>query len=134
MLLEVNNLVKWFDRRPAEPLVVLHGIDLAVEAGDFVALIGPSGAGKTTLLNIVSTLDSPSAGKVLISGVDVNALGQRKLNHFRNRNLGFVFQDDLLLDHLTAIENVMLPGRIAQIRPRKSESLGRAVEARRARR
>ena len=114
MLLHVENLVKRFQRYPAPPLVVLHGIDLEIGEVEFVALVGPSGAGKTTLLNIISTLDCPSEGTVTISGVDVHRLAQRDLNRFRNRNLGFIFQDDLLLPHLTAIENVMLPGRIAR--------------------
>lgn len=122
MLLTVENLYKRFGRPPAPPLVVLHGINLAIDKGEFVALVGPSGAGKTTLLNIVSTLDSPSDGTVTISGVDVHRLGQRALNHFRNRHLGFIFQDDLLLPHLTALENVMLPGRIA----RKPDRVNRA--------
>ncbi len=122
MLLTVDNLYKRFGRPPAPPLVVLHGIDLAIDKGEFVALVGPSGAGKTTLLNIVSTLDSPSEGTVTISGVDVHRLGQRALNQFRNRHLGFIFQDDLLLPHLTALENVMLPGRIA----RKPDRVNRA--------
>jgi lipoprotein-releasing system ATP-binding protein len=114
MLLHVENLVKRFQRHPAPPLVVLHGIDLEIGELEFVALVGPSGAGKTTLLNIISTLDCPSEGTVTISGVDVHRLAQRDLNRFRNRNLGFIFQDDLLLPHLTALENVMLPGRIAR--------------------
>ncbi len=114
MLLTVESLSKHFGRPPAPPLVVLHEINLVIDKGEFVALVGPSGAGKTTLLNIVSTLDYPSSGTVVISDVDVHLLGQRDLNHFRNRNLGFIFQDDLLLGHLTALENVMLPGRIAR--------------------
>jgi len=126
MLLNVDNLYKRFDRYPAPPLEVLHGIDLAIDEGEFVALVGPSGAGKTTLLNIVSTLDSPSEGTVTIAGVNVHRLGQKDLNRFRNRNLGFIFQDDLLLGHLTAVENVMLPGRIA--RQPDHVSRGRAKE------
>ncbi len=101
------------------PLKVLHGVCLEIEAQEFVALVGPSGAGKTTLLNLVSTLDAPTEGRVLIDGVDVHRLPQRRLNHFRNNNLGFIFQDDLLLPHLTALENVMLPGRVARMRPRQ---------------
>lgn len=122
MLLEIESLYKQFDRHGAEPLVVLHGIDLSIDEREFAALVGPSGAGKTTLLNIVSTLDSPSAGRVTIADVDVHRLSQRQLNRFRNDMLGFIFQDDLLLPHLTAIENVMLPGRIA----RKSDAASRA--------
>jgi len=112
MLLTIEKVTKQFPGTP--PLVVLHEIDLAVEKGEFVALVGPSGAGKTTLLNVVSTLDRPSAGTVRIAGTDVHHLRQKRLNRFRNRNLGFIFQDDLLLSHLTALENVMLPGRIAR--------------------
>jgi ABC-type lipoprotein export system ATPase subunit len=128
MLLVVDNVTKQFAGSP--PLVVLHGISLGVEEGEFVALVGPSGAGKTTLLNIVSTLDVPSRGAIRIAGVDVHRLGQRELNKFRSRNLGFIFQDDLLLPHLTALENVSLPGRIARISRRQSrrraeELLGR---------
>jgi ABC-type lipoprotein export system ATPase subunit len=132
MLLTVENLYKRFGRPPAPPLVVLHGIDLSIDKGEFVALVGPSGAGKTTLLNIVSTLDSPSDGTVTISGVDVHRLAQRALNQFRNRHLGFIFQDDLLLPHLTALENVMLPGRIARkpdrVNRARSEELLKRVE------
>ena len=113
MLLEVRNLTKRFGG--AAPLVVLRAIDIEIEQGELVALVGPSGAGKTTLLNIVATLDRPSEGTVRIAGVDVHRLRQRDLNRFRNGNLGFVFQDDLLLPHLTALENVMLPGRIARL-------------------
>jgi lipoprotein-releasing system ATP-binding protein len=118
MLLEVKNLTKRFGGAP--PLVVLRAIDIEVEEREFVALVGPSGAGKTTLLNIVATLDAPSEGTVRISGVDVHRLGQRDLNRFRNRHLGFIFQDDLLLPHLTALENVMLPGRIARLPERQT--------------
>jgi len=118
MLLEIDNVTKSFPGTP--PLVVLHEIDLSIGKGEFVALVGPSGAGKTTLLNVVSTLDRPSSGTVRISDVDVHHLPQKKLNRFRNQNLGFIFQDDLLLPHLTAVENVMLPGRIARLPERRA--------------
>jgi ABC-type lipoprotein export system ATPase subunit len=111
-LLKVENLNKRFEG--AVPLQVLFDINMEMEAREFVALVGPSGAGKTTLLNIVSTLDAPSDGAVLIHDVDVHRLAQQELNRFRNSNLGFIFQDDLLLPHLTALENVMLPGRVAR--------------------
>jgi len=118
MLLVVDNVTRQFGGTP--PLVVLHDVSLSVEKGEFVALVGPSGAGKTTLLNVVSTLDAPSRGTIRIAGVDVHRLGQRELNRFRSRNLGFIFQDDLLLPHLTALENVMLPGRIARLSRRRA--------------
>ena len=128
MLLRIENLNKWFGG--SVPLHVLFDINLEIDQGHFVALVGPSGAGKTTLLNVVSTLDAPSSGRVLIAGHDVHRLAQRALNRFRNSNLGFIFQDDLLLPHLTALENVMLPGRIARkaqakVRRRAEELLDR---------
>jgi ABC-type lipoprotein export system ATPase subunit len=112
MLLKVENLDKHFGGDV--PLHVLQDIDLELTEREFLALIGPSGAGKTTLLNIISTLDAPTGGRVLIKDVDVHRLDQRALNRFRNRHLGFVFQDDLLLPHLTALENVALPARISR--------------------
>ncbi|HHH75563.1 MAG TPA: ABC transporter ATP-binding protein [Phycisphaerae bacterium] len=112
MLLEVENLNKKFGG--SVPVHVLKDINLSMDNGQFAALVGPSGAGKTTMLNIISTLDSPTSGHVRISGVEVHSLGQAELNRFRNMALGFIFQDDLLLGHLTALENVMAPGRIAR--------------------
>ncbi len=112
MLLQIEKLNKTFGG--AVPVHVLKDIDFQMEAGDFVAMVGPSGAGKTTLLNIISTLDGPTDGQVLIDGVDVHELAEAELNRFRNEHLGFVFQDDLLLAHLDALENVIMPGRIAR--------------------
>ncbi len=125
MLLNVEHLDKRFGG--AVPLQVLYDINFQMEQGDFAALVGPSGAGKTTLLNIVSTLDAPSAGRVLIADTDVHRLGQRRLNDFRNHHLGFIFQDDLLLSQLTAIENVMVPGRIARKPAAKVRRRAKAV-------
>ena len=112
MLLKIENLDKHFGG--TVPLHILKDINLELAEKDFLAVIGPSGAGKTTLLNIISTLDMPTGGRVLIKDVDVHRLGQRALNRFRNQHLGFVFQDDLLLPHLTALENVALPARISR--------------------
>jgi len=112
MLLKVRNLHKQFGG--AVPVRVLHDVNFEMAEGEFVGLTGPSGAGKTTLLNIISTLDSPTSGEVLIRELNVHTLAQRELNQFRNRHLGFVFQDDLLLEHLTALENVLAPARISR--------------------
>ena len=112
MLLEVQKVNKRFGG--AVPVHVLKDIELSMERGDFAALVGPSGAGKTTLLNIISTLDSPTSGQVHIDGVDVHDLAEARLNRFRNEHLGFIFQDDLLLPNLSALENVIMPGRIAR--------------------
>lgn len=128
MLVKIENLNKRYGG--AVPLQVLFDINLDIEEKEFVALVGPSGAGKTTLLNIVSTLDIPTSGQITMWDVDVHRFSQKELNRFRNGNLGFIFQDDLLLPHLSAIENVMLPGRIArkpwpQVHDRAKELLGR---------
>ncbi|HEX2165144.1 MAG TPA: ABC transporter ATP-binding protein, partial [Thermoanaerobaculia bacterium] len=92
---------------------VLRGIDLAVEPGELVAIVGPSGSGKSTLLHLLGTLDRPDVGQVLIGGQDVATLTGTRLAAFRNRTIGFVFQFHQLLPDFTALENVMLPGRIA---------------------
>lgn len=93
---------------PAET-EVLHGIDLALTKGEFVALIGPSGSGKSTLLNIIGLLDRPTGGKLLIKGEDVSALTETQLTSLRGRTIGFVFQYHYLLSAFTALENVMMP-------------------------
>jgi lipoprotein-releasing system ATP-binding protein len=98
---------------------VLRGIDLFVEEGEMVAIVGPSGSGKSTLLHLLGALDRPDTGAVEIGGQSLAALSGAKIAAFRNRTLGFVFQFHQLLPDFTALENVMLPGRIAGIEPRK---------------
>jgi lipoprotein-releasing system ATP-binding protein len=94
-------------------LQVLKGIDLHINKGEVVSIVGPSGAGKTTLLQIMGTLDKPDAGTVTIAGTEVSALGGKALSAFRNRHIGFVFQFHQLLPEFTALENVMMPALIA---------------------
>lgn len=86
----------------------LDGVSLDVAAGEFVAIMGPSGSGKTTLLNCISTIDRPSAGRILIKGQDITELKSRALAKFRREQLGFIFQDTNLLDTLTGFENIAL--------------------------
>jgi lipoprotein-releasing system ATP-binding protein len=88
---------------------VLHGIDLKLEHGEFLALIGPSGSGKSTLLNIVGLLDRPTSGRLTIKGQDTAALGDAEITHLRGHTIGFVFQYHLLISAFTAKENVMMP-------------------------
>ena len=94
-------------------LQVLKGIDLSINKGEVVSIVGPSGAGKTTLLQIIGTLDRPDSGTVYVDSVDVTALSQKKLADFRNQHIGFVFQFHQLLPEFTAIENIMIPAYIA---------------------
>ena len=88
---------------------ILHGIDLTLGRGEFVALIGPSGSGKSTLLNIMGLLDRPTSGRLFIEGQDTSALDDRALTRLRGRSIGFVFQHHLLITAFTALENVMMP-------------------------
>ena len=94
---------------PAEPLVVLRGVSLAIAPGESLAIVGPSGSGKSTLLNILGTLDRPTAGSVTLDGTDPFALDAKDLARFRSTRVGFIFQDHHLLPQCTALENVLLP-------------------------
>jgi len=88
---------------------ILHGIDLTMRTGDFLALMGPSGSGKSTLLNIIGLLDRPSAGRLLINGEDTGILGDAELTRLRGKTIGFIFQYHYLISAFTAQENVMMP-------------------------
>lgn len=98
-------------------LQVLRGIDMQIQQGEVVSIVGPSGAGKTTLLQIMGTLDAPDSGRVLINGEETGRLKERELSAFRNRHIGFVFQFHQLLPEFTALENVMIPALIAGRQP-----------------
>ena len=99
-------------RKSFGTLEVLKGIDLLVERGEVVSIVGPSGAGKTTLLQILGTLSRQSSGEIEIDGEAVHALSDRQLSRFRNTKIGFVFQFHHLLPEFTALENVCIPGYI----------------------
>ncbi|HKI87171.1 MAG TPA: ABC transporter ATP-binding protein [Thermoanaerobaculia bacterium] len=110
--IEARGLVRTF-RDGERRIEVLRGVDLAVGQGEMAAVVGPSGSGKSTLLHLLGALDRPNEGEVVIGGQKLGELDPSALAAFRNQNLGFVFQFHELLDDFTAIENVMLPGRIA---------------------
>lgn len=107
-MIEVKNVYKSFG-----DLVVLQGVNLTIEKGQIVSIIGKSGAGKTTLLQIIGTLDRPTGGQVLIDGVNVMEMKEKELAQFRNHRIGFIFQFHQLLPEFTALENTMMPGLIA---------------------
>ena len=107
-LVTLRNLHKTYQRGP-EKVDVLHGIDLDIEKGDFVALMGPSGSGKTTLLNLIGGLDSPTAGEIEVAGERIDRMTSGQLAQWRSRHVGFVFQFYNLMPMLTAQKNVELP-------------------------
>ncbi len=107
-MIDIKNITKSFGS-----LQVLKGIDLHINKGEVVSIVGPSGAGKTTLLQIIGTLDKPDSGSVIVDGIDVGSLSIGKLSDFRNQHLGFVFQFHQLLPEFTALENIMIPAYIA---------------------
>jgi lipoprotein-releasing system ATP-binding protein len=108
MSLTVHNLRKDYPTR-GEPLPVLRDVNLQLEPGDALAVLGPSGSGKSTLLHIVGTLDTPTSGSVRLGATDPFALSEKELAHFRNRHIGFVFQDHYLLPQCSVLENVLIP-------------------------
>ena len=120
-MIDIKNITKSFGS-----LQVLKGIDLHINKGEVVSIVGPSGAGKTTLLQIIGTLDKPDAGTICIDGIDVSSLSTRKLSNFRNQHIGFVFQFHQLLPEFTALENIMIPAYIAG--KSNSEAKQRALE------
>ena len=109
-MIELHNIHKNFGT-----LEVLKGIDLTINKGEVVSIVGPSGAGKTTLLQIIGTLDRPDSGQVLFDGVDISAYKEKQLSAFRNCHIGFVFQFHQLLPEFTAVENVMMPALISGV-------------------
>jgi putative ABC transport system ATP-binding protein len=105
----------------------LHVPELAIETGKKTAMIGPSGSGKTTLLNLVAGIGTPSAGRVVTSGVEVSSLGEAARRDFRVRNIGLVFQEFELLEHLNVLDNILLPCRITPAVQIRQEHRDRAV-------
>ena len=116
-MIEIKGVTKSFGS-----LQVLKGIDLCIEKGEIVSIVGPSGAGKTTLLQILGTLDKPDSGSVVVDGIETSTLSTNKLSEFRNKHLGFVFQFHQLLPEFTAIENIMIPAYIAGMKPKEARS------------
>jgi putative ABC transport system ATP-binding protein len=125
-MLELRSVSKTYGEGPAA-VDALRGVDLRVEAGSMVAVMGPSGSGKSTLLTIAGTLEDPSAGSVLVDGADTSRLSRNDKARLRRRLIGYVFQDFNLLPGLTAAENVMLPLELDGIAARKARKTGLAA-------
>ena len=107
-LVSIRNLTKTYQRGP-EKVEVLHGVNLDIAEGDFVALMGPSGSGKTTLLNLIGGLDTPSGGEIAVNGERIDNMGGGQLSGWLSLNVGYVFQFYNLMPALTAQKNVELP-------------------------
>lgn len=118
-ILEVEDLVKYYGAH-GSITKALRGISMTIHQGEFVGVMGPSGSGKTTLLNVVSTIDTPTSGRVTVGGQELTSLKRRELARFRRERLGFIFQDFNLLDTLTLRENIELAVSIAG-RPGRSD-------------
>jgi putative ABC transport system ATP-binding protein len=125
-MVDVRNVTKVY-RRDAEELVVLNGLSLQVQEGDFAALMGPSGSGKSTLLNLIAGIDKPTSGDVVVAGTNVAQLGETELASFRSHNVGFIFQFYNLIPVLNATENVELPLLLTHLS--KAERRERAATA-----
>ncbi len=123
----LKQLSKVYAEGESEEVRAVNGIDLEIEKGEFVAIVGPSGSGKSTLLNLIGGLDTPTTGHVYIDGVDTQGLDDKQLTRIRREKVGFVFQDFNLLPVLNALENVMLPLRYLKVGTREREK--RATDA-----
>ncbi|SNB45393.1 ABC transporter ATP-binding protein [Geobacter sp. DSM 9736] len=127
-LIEINNLTKQYTCG-GETVEALRGVDIGVEDGEFITIMGQSGSGKSTLLSILGGMNHPTAGRVEVGGTNIYALGDEPLADFRARNFGFVFQSFHLIPYLTALENVMLPLTVASRKTsEKRETSRRALE------
>jgi putative ABC transport system ATP-binding protein len=127
-LIEIRNVAKQY-RSGDEVVEALRGVDITIEAGEFITIMGQSGSGKSTLLSILGGMNHPSSGEVEIAGVKLYQLPGEKLADFRAENLGFVFQSFHLIPYLTAMENVMLPLAIVKMKtPAKKGAARQALE------
>ena len=120
-MIKVSSVTKSFGS-----LQVLKGVDLEIQQGEIVSIVGASGAGKTTLLQLIGTLDNPDSGNINFLDTNVNALNKKELARFRNKNIGFVFQFHHLLPEFTALENVCIPGYLSNTPKKEVEE--RATE------
>jgi len=119
MLLEGKQIYKSYNK-----IKVLDGIDINISSGEIVSIVGKSGAGKSTLLYILSTLEIPDKGNVFIDGINLNSLSNNQIAHFRNQNIGFVFQFHNLLPEFNTLENVCLPGYMTNKTKKEVENQG----------
>ena len=128
-VIQMNGIVKRYYEGKENELEILHGMDLTVRQGDFVAIVGESGSGKSTLMNIIGTLDKPTAGTYLLDGTNVQAMTDSQLSVIRNKKIGFVFQNFNLIGRTSALKNVELPMLYAHVPPRQRTQRARELLA-----
>lgn len=121
-MIQIENLTKKFGN-----LQVLKGVDLTIEKGEVISIVGSSGAGKTTLLQLIGTLDKPTGGTIRFNGEDLGRLSSKRLAAFRNKHIGFVFQFHQLLPEFTALENIMIPAFIGGADKKEAEERAREL-------
>ena len=124
-IIQIKNLTKIFG--DGVEIKALDGVDLDIERGEFLAIIGPSGSGKSTLLNQIGILDTPTSGTILLNGIDVTEMSDKQRSRTRNKELGFIFQYHHLLPDFNALENVMMPLLISGIKSSKAREIARRV-------
>ena len=129
-ILKVNQLTKTYGKKGEKQYQALKGINFELNRGEFVGIMGASGSGKTTLLNILSTLDKPTSGNVVINGKDITTLKKNQMADFRGKEIGFIFQDFNLLDNLTNRENIALPLSLQNVKAREINNQVEAIASR----
>lgn len=122
-LIQLKKVSKSYNLGKENEFKALKGIDLEIDSGEFVAIMGPSGSGKTTMMNILGALDTPTAGKYLVDGVDISNFRADQLAEFRNGTVGFIFQQFNLLPRTSVIENVLLPTIYGEIQDREQKAV-----------
>lgn len=129
-ILKVNQLTKTYGKKGEKQYQALKGINFELNRGEFVGIMGASGSGKTTLLNILSTLDKPTSGNVVINGKDITTLKKNQMADFRGKEIGFIFQDFNLLDNLTNRENIALPLSLQNVKAREINNQVESIASR----
>ena len=125
-LIEATDVVKKY-KVGSEIITALDGINLSIDKGEFIAILGTSGCGKSTLLNMLSGLERPTKGDITINGVRINKVSEKNMSRFRAREMGFIFQQYNLIPSLTALENVMLPLTIQGVDKKKRIARSKAI-------
>ncbi|HIE31636.1 MAG TPA: ABC transporter ATP-binding protein [Methanosarcinales archaeon] len=124
-IIEIRDLTRIYG--DGAPIRALDGVNLDIERGEFLAIIGPSGSGKSTLLHQIGILDTPTSGTILLNGVDITKMSDRERSRMRNEELGFIFQYHHLLPDFNALENVMMPLLISGVKPSRARKIAREM-------